>query len=105
MIKIKRSNGNIRIRVSNWLLLGISWRMPLRLIILAKIVNEYMYIPKSLLNISLNIGDIVDFDAKGIRLFLTLFGKGFEYSRYRHYPYLNSIEEDKYWIKRFMWLK
>lgn len=86
-------------RTTNYILFGIAWLNPYRLIVVAN-CGEDGWIGLSLFNFGLSFGYIPHKDATGVDLRLEVLGKGFTYIK-EHYPDIinRPVHEHFGWIK------
>jgi len=82
-LTIKITVKYLLLRTTNYILFGISWINPWRLMIIAHCSEEGLLGP-ALFNFGLTFGQLLRMDATGVDLRLEVFGKGFTYRKFRY---------------------
>lgn len=83
LLTIKITAKYLLVRTANYILFGMAWLNPHRLIVAAN-CGEEGWISSSLLNFGLSFGYMPDKDSTGVDLRLEILGKGFTYIKMRY---------------------
>lgn len=97
-LTIKITAKYLLLRTTNYILFGIAWINPWRLVVLAVCKGVGYVIGPALLNFGLSFGLLLWLDATGVDLRLEILGKGFTYRKFRYCKVLNMLPQEQFEI-------